>query len=156
MTQESSIPPVAALERNRREILAAIERNSERIAPHPVLCRVTRLSSGESAQMPNEGYPPMKRQLRLRATSAKLAVVPGLRHNSRWPTKSIREGGRMYAICFDLDTEALNRHHPGNSPNYGYYEIRCILAKHGFSWQQGSVYFGEATSGCYGSKRTMI
>jgi hypothetical protein len=55
MTQESSIPPVAALERNRREILAAIERNSERIAPHPVLCTVTRLSSGESAQMPNEG-----------------------------------------------------------------------------------------------------
>ena len=145
MTQESSIPPVAALERNRREILAAIERNSERIAPHPVLCRVTRLSSGESAQMPNEGYPPMKRQLRLRATSAKLAVVPGLRHNSRWPTKSIREGGRMYAICFDLDTEASVQR-----------EIRCILAKHGFSWQQGSVYFGEATSGCYGSKRTMI
>jgi virulence-associated protein VapD len=51
----------------------------------------------------------------------------------------------MYAICFDLDTEASVQR-----------EIRCILAKHGFSWQQGSVYFGEATSGCYGSKRTMI
>ena len=48
----------------------------------------------------------------------------------------------MYAICFDLDTEALKRHYPGPSPNYGYDEIRRILLEHGFSWQQGSVYFG--------------
>lgn len=49
----------------------------------------------------------------------------------------------MYAICFDLDQELLQRHYPGNSPNNGYSEIRTVLARHGFSWQQGSVYFGN-------------
>jgi virulence-associated protein VapD len=52
----------------------------------------------------------------------------------------------MYAICFDLDTERLHRHYSGPAPNYGYDEIRRILAKHGFSWQQGSVYFGNEST----------
>ena len=75
--------------------------------------------------------------------SPKLAVVPGPGHNERWPTGVIRGGGRMYAICFDLDTDALNRHYQGPNPNYGYHEIRQVLAKHGFGWTQGSVYFGD-------------
>ncbi len=88
----------------------------------------------------------MKRILTNFNQSQNLAVVGAVGHNSPWPTASIREGSRMYAICFDLDTDRLNRHHPGPSPNYGYDEIRRILAKHGFSWQQGSVYFGTANT----------
>lgn len=49
----------------------------------------------------------------------------------------------MYAICFDLDTDALARHYGGASPNNGYDEIRRVLEKHGFDRVQGSVYFGN-------------
>ena len=65
-----------------------------------------------------------------------------LREDTRWPTV-IREGGRMYAICFDLDQEALKRHYPGSSPRNGYEEICRVLEQHGFRRQQGSVYFGN-------------
>jgi virulence-associated protein VapD len=86
----------------------------------------------------------MKRFLAESIRRHNVAVLRGAGHNTRWPQKTIRESGRMYAICFDLDTEQLNRHHGGPHPNYGYEEIRRILAKHGFNWQQGSVYFGDA------------
>jgi virulence-associated protein VapD len=73
-----------------------------------------------------------------------LATLFGVGHTAdRWPTGVIRGGGRMYAICFDLDTDALKRHYRGPNPNYGYEEIRRILVKHGFAWTQGSVYFGD-------------
>jgi virulence-associated protein VapD len=85
----------------------------------------------------------MKSKIRRRAFS-KLAVVPPHGHNSPWTDHQIRQGTRMYAICFDLDQDALQRHYPGNSPTNGYAEIRAVLAQHGFSWQQGSVYFGDA------------
>jgi virulence-associated protein VapD len=49
----------------------------------------------------------------------------------------------VYAICFDLDQDALARHYPGPSHTNGYGEIRAILVKHGFHPQQGSVYFGD-------------
>lgn len=51
--------------------------------------------------------------------------------------------GRMYAICFDLDQEALKRHYPGNTPHNGYDDIYRVLQRYGFTRQQGSVYFGD-------------
>lgn len=57
------------------------------------------------------------------------------------------ESQRMYAIAFDLDTAALEEHHPatGESWKKGYREIKDALADHGFEPQQGSVYFGDET-----------
>jgi virulence-associated protein VapD len=49
----------------------------------------------------------------------------------------------VYAICFDLDQDALARHYPGATHTNGYGEIKAILGKHGFHPQQGSVYFGD-------------
>lgn len=52
-----------------------------------------------------------------------------------------RMEGRVYAISFDLDIESLKIHY-GDPYNNAYTEIRKVLQKHGFAWQQGSVYFG--------------
>src|SRR5436853_1951 len=51
-------------------------------------------------------------------------------------------GGRMYAIAFDMDIESLRTNY-GDPYNGAYLEIRKVLQKHGFMWQQGSVYFGD-------------
>jgi len=52
----------------------------------------------------------------------------------------------MYAIAFDMDTEALKQNYHTDSYNNAYYDIRKLLTeKHGFLWQQGSVYFGGPT-----------
>ena len=48
---------------------------------------------------------------------------------------------RMYAIAFDMDIESL-RNNYGDPYNRAYLEIRRVLERHGFTWQQGSVYFG--------------
>lgn len=50
---------------------------------------------------------------------------------------------RMYAIAFDMDTEALEQAYPGPSWRNAYAEIQNILSEHGFTRQQGSVYFGD-------------
>lgn len=50
-----------------------------------------------------------------------------------------------YAIAFDLDTETLKRSYPNDSWNNAYGDIRKTLEPLGFSWQQGSVYFGGDT-----------
>lgn len=47
----------------------------------------------------------------------------------------------MYAIAFDMDIESL-RNNYGDPYNNAYMEIRRVLLSHGFSWQQGSTYFG--------------
>lgn len=47
----------------------------------------------------------------------------------------------MYAIVFDMDIESL-RDSYGDPYNNAYMEIRKILQEHGFTWQQGSTYFG--------------
>jgi len=65
------------------------------------------------------------------------------------PQTSFRQGlpndfrrtGRVYAIAFDMDIEAL-RVNFGDPYNNAYLEIRRVLQRHGFAWQQGSVYFG--------------
>ena len=57
-----------------------------------------------------------------------------------------RKGGRVYAIAFDMDIEQLRANY-GDPYNNAYLEIRRVLQRHGFTWQQGSVYFGgEAVS----------
>ncbi len=48
----------------------------------------------------------------------------------------------MYAIALDMDMESL-RDHYGDPYNNAYLEIRKVLQRHGFNWQQGSVYFGD-------------
>lgn len=47
----------------------------------------------------------------------------------------------MYAISFDMDIESL-RNSYGDTYNNAYGEIKRVLERHGFLWQQGSVYFG--------------
>ena len=72
-----------------------------------------------------------------------LATLFGVSHTDRWPTGVIRGGGRMYAICFDLDQEALKRHYPAPTYTNAYFDIERVLAKFGFARKQGSVYFGD-------------
>lgn len=52
-----------------------------------------------------------------------------------------RRAGRVYAIAFDMDIEALRANY-GDPYNNAYLEVRRVLQRHGFAWQQGSVYFG--------------
>jgi virulence-associated protein VapD len=47
----------------------------------------------------------------------------------------------VYAIAFDMDIESLRQNY-GDPYNGAYLEIRRVLERHGFNWQQGSVYFG--------------
>lgn len=54
---------------------------------------------------------------------------------------SISAGKPMYAIAFDMDIESLRTHY-GDPYKGAYVEIRKVLQRHGFTWQQGSVYFG--------------
>ena len=58
--------------------------------------------------------------------------------------KSFRRGGTVYAIAFDMDIEQLRSNY-GDPYNDAYLEIRKVLQRHGFTWQQGSVYFGGET-----------
>lgn len=55
-----------------------------------------------------------------------------------------KETKRVYAIAFDMDIEALRQNY-GDPYNNAYGEIRRVLQAHGFSPQQGSVYFGNET-----------
>lgn len=49
----------------------------------------------------------------------------------------------MYAITFDLDTETLKAAYHVASYTNAYMDIRNVLVgEFGFTWQQGSVYFG--------------
>jgi len=51
---------------------------------------------------------------------------------------------RVYAIAFDMDIESLRTHY-GDPYNGAYLEIRRVLERYGFRWQQGSTYFGNET-----------
>ncbi len=75
---------------------------------------------------------------------SQLAAQLGLGHNSSVFRNDFPEGGRVYAICFDLDQEALKRHYPSASHTNAYEDIRRCLEAFGFTRQQGSVYFGNA------------
>jgi virulence-associated protein VapD len=52
------------------------------------------------------------------------------------------DGGRMYAIAFDMDIESLKLNY-GDPYNNAYSEIGKVLQRNGFTRQQGSVYFGN-------------
>jgi virulence-associated protein VapD len=52
-----------------------------------------------------------------------------------------KKGGLVYAIAFDMDIDQLRTNY-GDPYNNAYLEIRRVLQRHGFTWQQGSVYFG--------------
>ena len=54
------------------------------------------------------------------------------------PTKE-----RMYAIAFDLDANQLKNQYPNASWQNAYSDVRQTLNQLGFTWQQGSVYFGN-------------
>jgi virulence-associated protein VapD len=58
---------------------------------------------------------------------------------------SFKREETVYAIAFDLDIEQLRVHY-GDPNNNAYLEIRRILERHQFQWQQGSVYFGDASA----------
>ena len=55
-----------------------------------------------------------------------------------------KNGGRLYAITLDMDVESLKLNY-GDPYDNAYGEIRKVLQKQGFTWQQGSVYFGGET-----------
>ncbi len=54
---------------------------------------------------------------------------------------SFKREGTVYAVALDLDIEQLRVHY-GDPYNNAYLEIRRVLERHQFQWQQGSVYFG--------------
>ena len=70
--------------------------------------------------------------------TAREARTGTLRHGLPAPFK--REG-TVYAIAFDTDIEQLQVH-SGDPDNNAYLEIRRVLERNNFTWQQGSVYFG--------------
>ncbi len=59
-------------------------------------------------------------------------------------TKEFPTKGRMYAIAFDLDTAQLQAQYPNTSWQNAYGDVKKTLTSLGFTWQQGSVYFGDA------------
>ena len=69
-----------------------------------------------------------------RGAKAAGLVRPGL-------PPSFKKEGVVYAIAFDMDIDQLRTHY-GDPYNNAYLEIRRVLQRHGFTWQQGSVYFG--------------
>ncbi len=48
-----------------------------------------------------------------------------------------------YAISFDLDTTELQKLYPSGSWQNAYTDVKKVLQAEGFTWQQGSVYFGD-------------
>lgn len=51
----------------------------------------------------------------------------------------------MYAIVFDLDQDTLSKTYHVPSYQNAYGDIKKTLESHGFTRQQGSVYFGDVT-----------
>ena len=67
----------------------------------------------------------------------------------RLPEIDIRGGSmpygrvRVYAIAFDLDQEMLRNTYGAASYNNAYADIRRRLEDEGFTWMQGSLYYGN-------------
>ncbi|EGN3042399.1 virulence factor [Escherichia coli] len=51
----------------------------------------------------------------------------------------------MYAIAFDLDQDILQKTYHVPSYQNAYGDIKKALEAHGFTRQQGSVYFGDVS-----------
>jgi virulence-associated protein VapD len=56
---------------------------------------------------------------------------------------SEKDSGRMYAIAFDLDTNALQQYYHPEKWRAAYGDIGREFAAHGFNGKQGSLYFGQ-------------
>jgi virulence-associated protein VapD len=65
------------------------------------------------------------------------ATAPTTPNASGWSEE------RMYAIAFDLDKAACERHYPGADWRSAYADIRRVLEEHEFWGQQGSVYYSK-------------
>ncbi|WP_066114612.1 hypothetical protein [Blastomonas sp. CCH7-E1] len=63
-----------------------------------------------------------------------MSITPMRRGKTESPARRIRNH-RVYAIAYDLNAEAAIRHG-------AYDKIARVLASHGFSRQQGSVFYG--------------
>ena len=74
-------------------------------------------------------------------STATLSRAPTAQPRTAKPSTTDQDA-RMYAIAFDMDTDTLQRAYPGPSWNNAYAEIQRVLTRHGFTRQQGSVYFG--------------
>ena len=48
----------------------------------------------------------------------------------------------MYAVLFDLDTNCLNENYDGATYHNSYKLVKDFMIESGFTWTQGSVYFG--------------
>jgi virulence-associated protein VapD len=75
------------------------------------------------------------------ATTTRDARSGSLRHGL---PASFKREGTVYAIAFDVDIEQLRTNY-GDPYNNAYLEIRRVLERHHFQWQQGSVYFGDSS-----------
>src|SRR5580698_5773682 len=71
-----------------------------------------------------------------------LTARPTLQPLGTPPIPTSNSEGRVYAIALDMDIESLRANY-GDPYNNAYLEIRRVLQRHGFTWQQGSVYFGD-------------
>jgi virulence-associated protein VapD len=49
----------------------------------------------------------------------------------------------MYAITFDLEQDTLSKTYGSQTYTNAYTDIKRVLTAHGFTRQQGSVYFGD-------------
>ena len=67
-----------------------------------------------------------------------MGAIAGIGHN--------RGGnGRIYAVAVDFDPDTLKQLCPNPSWNNAYTDVRAYLTTRGFSWKQGSTYFGDDT-----------
>lgn len=48
----------------------------------------------------------------------------------------------MYAVLFDLETNCLNENYDGATYHNSYKLVKDFMIESGFTWTQGSVYFG--------------
>ena len=71
-------------------------------------------------------------------------MLQRIERDSSYPPQSFpKDVKRMYAVAFDLDTQVLQASYGKPSWNNAYGEIKNLLIAKGFTWQQGSVYFGD-------------
>ncbi len=68
--------------------------------------------------------------------------MAGIGHNS---FGLAGKGGSVFAICLDMDATVLQASYHNVSWQNAYSDISRILHEHGFSRQQGCVYFGDET-----------
>ena len=83
----------------------------------------------------------MHRQVPAKTNPAQYARIG---HNiSFWERMFPKKGPRVYTIAFDLDTERLGIHYPGNSPNNAYEAVNRVFSRFGFHRQRAASIFGN-------------